>query len=117
MDNKTVVYKAYKDINGKIASRTLLDGQSLPKGCYWSESEALAAYDKRQAEKLADYSKYKPLALAKLDKLENDIKQLLKGSKCDLYFTYEGDSQGIYSESLEIAININNHEYTKQIEL
>ena len=114
--SKTVVYKAYKDMDGKIASRTLLDGQSLPKGCYWLESDALAAYNKREADKLADYNKHKPLALAKLDRLENDIKQLLKDSNCDLYFTYEGDSHGVYSESLEISVNINSHEYTKQIE-
>lgn len=114
--SKTVVYKAYKDMNGRISSRTLLENQALPKGCYWLESDALAAYNKREAEKLADYNKYKPLALAKLDKLENDIKQLLKDSNCDLYFTYEGDSHGIYSESLEISVSINNYEYTKQIE-
>lgn len=117
MDNKTIVYKAYKDMNGKIASRTLLENQSLPKGCYWLESEALEAYNKREAEKLVDYNKYRPLALARLDKLENDIKQLLKDSKADLYFTYEGESHGTYNERMEISTTVNGHEYTKEIDL
>lgn len=118
MDNRIVVYYDRLDLwNGKIKTRMLELDKELPKNCFYTEDEARESYNKKLAIIKADYNKHKPLALAKLDKLENDIKQLLKDSNCALYFTYEGDSHGIYSESLEISVSINNHEYAKQIEL
>lgn len=116
MDTKIVVYKEQRSIiDGKILTRTTNRNEPMPKGCYITENEAINAYNEIQRLKTIDYNKYKVLANDKLDKLEADIKELLLASNCELDFTYEGDSHGIYSESLEISTVINNHTYAKQI--
>lgn len=114
---RITVYRSSKHfITNRIDTRTIDENEELPKGCYYTEKEALDAYDKKQEDLRKDYEKNKPIAMEKLNKLEESIRQLLKESKCDLYLTYEGDSHGIYSESLEISCKVGNHEYTKQVE-
>lgn len=115
MTNRITVYKGYKDHYGKISTRTITVNQELPKCCYWTEQEALTAYNIKQKEVLDDYNKHLPAANATLNKLESDIKELLKQSNCDLYFSYEGQSAGVYDERIELSTTINNHNYTKQV--
>lgn len=116
MPNRITVYKDTKSvINGKLRTRTILENEDLPKGCYWTEEEALIVYDKNQQKELDDYNKHLPEANSILSKLEKDIKDLLKNSNSELYFTYEGDSQGVYDERIELFITINKHNYTKQV--
>ena len=58
-----------------------------------------------------------PIANKKLDKLELDIKALLNNSNCELSFTYDGDSQGIQNEQIEISTKINGHTYYQELYL
>lgn len=118
MDNRIVVYYDRLDLwNGKIKTRMLELDKELPKNCFYTESEAKESYNKKLAIIKADYEKHKPIANAKLDKLESDIKALLDSSGCDLYFTYEGDAHGIYDDRMEISTAVNGHKYTKEIDL
>ena len=117
MGNRIVVYYDRLDLwNGKIKTKMLEIDKELPKNCFYTEDEARDSYNKKLAIIKADYEKHKPIANAKLDKLESDIKALLDSSDCDLYFTYEGDAHGIYDDRMEISATINGHKYTKQIE-
>lgn len=116
MTNKITVYKDTKSvIDGGLRTRTILENEELPKGCYWTEEEALIAYKHNQQKELDAYNKHLPEANSILSKLEKDIKDLLKKSNSDLYFSYEGDTHGIYDERIELSTTINKHNYTKQV--
>jgi len=118
MDNRIVVYYDSLELWGsKLRTRMLEPSKDLPKNCFYTESEARESYNKKLAIIKADYEKNKPIADAKLSKLENDIKALLDSSDCELYFTYEGESHGTYNERMEISTIINGHTYYKEIDL
>lgn len=118
MNMRITVYYDTMDLWGnRLRTRTLEVGKELPKNCYYSEEEALTSYNEKLSIKKADYEKNRPLALAKLNKLEMDIKALLTSSDCELYYTYEGDSHGISSERMEISTTLNGHDYIKEITL
>lgn len=118
MDNRIVVYYDRLELwGGKIKTRMLEPDKDLPKNCFYTEDEARESYNKKLTIAKADFEKHKPIADAKLDKLESDIKSLLASSGCDLYFTYEGDTHGIYDDRMEISTAVNGHEYTREIDL
>ena len=117
MDNRITVYKAYKCfIDGTIRTRTIEQGQDLPKGCYWSEAEAEQAINDREKAKQLEYDKHQPKANAILDKLEADIVELLNQSNANLIFTYDGDSQGIYDETLMLSTLVGGYEYHRNVD-
>ena len=118
MDNRIVVYYDRLELwGGKIKTRMLEPDKELPKNCFYTESEARESYNKKLAIIKADYEKHKPIADAKLDKLESDIKALIASSGCELYYTYEGESHGTYDERMEISTTVNGHIYYREIDL
>lgn len=54
----------------------------------------------------------KPMAMETIDKIEQEIKAVLKKYGAELSFHYDGDSQGIDNERLEIDFK----GYSKKVE-
>ncbi len=114
--NRVTLYRAQKDIFNNIRTRKILEGDEIPEGCYLTENEALIKYDEDKLAKQQHYLKHKPQALKKLGKLEKDIKELLVESGCNLDYTMEGDTHGIYEDSLILTVNYKGHHYVKKVE-
>lgn len=118
MDNRIEVYYDSLDLWGnKLRTRMLEPDKDLPKNCFYTEKEARESYNKKLDIIKADYEKHKPIADAKLNNLETDIKALINDSGCELYYTYEGESHGTYNERMEISTIINGHTYYKELDL
>lgn len=118
MEKRITVYKSSRNtiFDNAIRTRTIGEGEELPKDCYLTEAEAVQAYDAIQAAKKIEYASHLPEANRILDTLERDIKTLLNRSGCELHFTFEGDSHGIYGESLVISTTVNGREYSREVE-
>ena len=118
MDNRIEVYYDSLDLWGnKLRARMLERDKELPKNCFYTKKEARESLNKKLAILKADRGNNLPIANKKLDKLELDIKALLDNSNCELSFTYEGDSQGIVDERIEISTVINGHSYCRELNL
>lgn len=116
MDNRKLVYHTSRStLDGSIRTKSIANDSLLPNGYYWTEQEAVNAINLREKIRADDYKKYEPIAMAKLRSTELKIKQLLSYNNCNLDFTYEGDSHGIYDDRIELSININNHQYNKEV--
>ncbi len=102
---------------GTIRERTYLAGEPIPKGHHSNIDRAKLAYKAAIALEKIVYEEGKPEADKLLDQVEKEIQDVLAKHKADLFFSYEGDSHGIYEEGLYISISVNNREYMREIEV
>lgn len=72
----------YKDrhnlLNKNIAVRSIDEGEPLPKGCYYTEEEALQVIKKRESTAKASYLEGKALSQPLLAKFKEEYSELLE---------------------------------------
>lgn len=95
---RITVYRSSKHfITNLINTRTIDEEEELPKGCYYTEKEAIKAYDKKQEDLRKDYEKNKPIAMKKLNEMESLSDKSLR--KVKVIFTLL--MKGIAMESIQ----------------
>lgn len=116
-NNRIIVYSSHLSYDGSIRKRAICTDDPIPKGYYLTEEEALQVIRERQTRLKEERRNSLPEAERLLAKVESEIKNVLKKYNTELYFDYDGDSQGIDNETINISVKVNGHEYSKQLNL
>lgn len=99
--SRYIVYKMCSTFH-HIRHRMAEEGLPVPKGYFLTEQEAILDYEIKLKTAEQKYLKGKPIAMDTIDKIEQEIKEVLKKYGAELSFHYDGDSQGIDNERIEI---------------
>lgn len=99
-----------------VGARHVKNGEPVPKCYFLTEQEALQSHKDRLKRNAEAYKANQSKADLILDKVEKELKEVLKNHGASLSFDYDNDSQGMYGERITISVNVENRIYEREFE-
>jgi len=115
--DRIYVYRPSSNTTVKYLSRVKLISEDMPKGYYSTKEEAINEQLMRDQLMKDKRNQFSSLAETKLDNIENAIMKALNDNDGDMWFHYDGDSQGINGESIIISTTIEGIEFNRDLNL
>lgn len=108
----------------ELRTRSLNEGQVMPKGWYYTEAEAISARDNRKIEVAAEYNQFKAEAVMKLDEAEDQLIKALTNIKTMLGVNVSSNAEASDDTGLDSFIELDVtikgkhfHSYSRRIDL
>lgn len=81
-----------------------------------TEAAARAAFEAKQTAVRAKYAGSKAEADRRLDDIETAFETFKAQHQCDIDYTLDGDTRGIYEDYMYISVRVNGFEYSRRID-
>lgn len=107
-----------------MRTRSLNEGQDIPKGWYYTEAEAISARDNRKIEVTAERNQFKAEAVMKLDEAEDQLRRAVLDIKTMLGVNVSSNAEASDDTGLDSFIELDvtikgkySHSFSRRIDL
>lgn len=119
-----ILYKFLDCWPYEMRTRSLNEGQDIPKNWHCTEAEAIAARDARKTEVATEYNQFKVEAVMKLDKAEDQLRRAVSDIKTMLGVNVSSSAEASDDTGLDSFIELDVtikgkylHSYSRHIDL